>query len=334
MAEFSISYFKQIVKYESNSEMLPPLANLRDLFYKLTTLAMADDDGVKMLRFLLFRTLKNSLVRESKEPDADKYELVVLREVFEGLRKSGFSVYDIWTWDAGFWEGFIVTDSRRIKGTLIIAYRDQIQELVLHQDSSNEYGVFLSNLTNLLFPRVKLTVWFDLLTFINWRAYSRLNNKSDLYSRIVDWCKYRRGFGMTDGYRRFGGDYSFYGKNKDTIDQVFEKMIKEDNEDFRETIYLLKKICGLSFDLDSCRAILGEIAKIKNDGVFDNNSYESAKLSELESHIKRIAELLKHFNWPWWNNEDKEDNEEDEGNNKSDDDDDADENDDRKTDID
>ena len=318
MTAFSISYFKQLAKYSLDDEVLPPLGSLRDLFYKLTSLATADNDDAKMLRFLLFRTLKDSLMRESKESDADEYELVVLQEVFEALRKSGFSTYDMWTWDAGFWGRFIVKDSRTIKGTLIMAYREQVRELMLRRGLSNEHGIYLANLTNLLFPKVKLTVWFDLLTFVNWRTYIRLEDKTNLYSKIVDWCKYRRGFGLTDGYRRFGGNYGFYGEDKDAINRVFEEMAKEDNEDFEETIYLLKAVCGLSFDKASCEAILDEIAKIKKDGVFDDNSYERAKLDELESHIKRIIDLFNRFDRPWWNKGGNEDGEND-GSDKHDD---------------
>ena len=317
---FSILYFEQILAYDNNNENILVLASQRDLFHKLTKIAMTDDDGAKMLRYLLFRVLDDSLYSVfGKGIDCEKYKTIVLREVFGALRESGFDIYDMWTWDARFWSRFIVVDRKQLKRSLIIAYRELLQEILLYRDVvSNRDGEFLANITNLIFPKVKLTAWFDLLTFFSHWSYAVLDGKSKLYSKIVSWCKYRRGFGLTDGYRRFGGNYGFYGKDEDAMNRVFEEIAKEDNEDFEETVYLLKVVCGLSFDKSSCEAILSEIAKIKKDGVFDDNSYERAKLDELESHIKRIIDLFNRFDRPWWNKGGNEDGEND-GSDKHDD---------------
>lgn len=292
---FSILYFEQILAYDSSNENILTLASQRDLFHKLTKIATTDDDGTKMLRYLLFRALDDFLTRASKKGiDYEKYKTIVLREVFGALRESGFDIYDMWTWDARFWSRFIVVDRKQLKRSLIIAYRELLQEILLYRDVvSNRDGEFLANITNLIFPKVKLTVWFDLLTFFSHWSYAVLDGKSKLYSKIVSWCKTSRTFGLTDGFRRFDNvDAGFYASDKGAMNRIMNARELRNIEDFRETIDLLKAVCGLSFDYESCKNILREINKIKRDHVFGDNSIERARLDELESWIKNIVRWI------------------------------------------
>lgn len=294
-ARFSILYFEQILAYDNNNENILVLASQRDLFHKLTKIAMTDDDGSKMLRYLLFRALNDSLgdYLSERKADYEEYEIVVLYELFNALRKCGFNMYDMWIWDAQFWSRFIVVDGKRPKRSLVIAYRRLLQEMLLGNGISDNDGKILANITNLLFPRARLKVWFDLLTFSTHWSFDLLDNKSKLYSKIVSWCRTSRTFGLTDGFRRFDDvDASFCASNEKVMDRLMGAPGLRGVEDFRETIDLLEAVCGLSFDYELCKDILREIDKIKHDRVFSDGSVEEARLDELESWIKNIVRWI------------------------------------------
>lgn len=267
-----------IKNYYSNRKGILQLYNRleQELFLSLLKYALR---GENHLVYLFFENINNY----SKQPDVNPKDFIPVfyKDLFYLLEKEENIYYDE-LWHIDFLKSIIITKESYQGETienLFLRYREYlIRKINTRHNLSKPEKDCIENITSNLLPNIDPIFWFDILTFVLWAFGVNDDSESPTHARIINWCSTKRNYG------NMGRFYIGYEK------EMCENYDMKQNIEKVETVFFLNLIFGNYFTKIKIEEVLTEIAKIKTEKIFAENSSELGKLNRLEYNFKIINE--------------------------------------------